>query len=55
MKSLPRGEEQQIHRDFPVFGIAEDIEKKEWVQSSALIALDEGTQITAFPKNFAVK
>jgi hypothetical protein len=52
VKTLPNGQPQQLHRDFPTFETTLAIEKHEWVQASVLIALGADAKIIAAPGNF---
>ncbi|KAK1942297.1 hypothetical protein P3T76_006619 [Phytophthora citrophthora] len=50
LKSLPNGQTQQLHRDFPVFETTEAVTKHDWVQASVSIALEDDTRILADPR-----
>jgi len=53
LKSVPGGEEQDPHRDFPAVEIGE-ARKKNTIQAGLIIGLTENTNLVLYPKCFAM-
>ncbi|KAJ0405534.1 hypothetical protein ATCC90586_000772 [Pythium insidiosum] len=52
LKSLPGGETQQVHRDFPTFETSKAILTKQWVQGSVIVALCDQATVETYPGCF---